>query len=297
MKNNIVLKKASPYLLLAPGFIFIVFFMFYPLASVFKMSMQHNLLTDPKNITFIGFENFRTLFNEEVFLKSMLNTFKWVCFNVPIQAVLGMIFAIILNQSFKGRGLARALAFSPWAVSGVIVAIMWTFMYNENFGVFNDFFLKIGLINKRISWFSNGNRALWAMIIAQTWRGVPFFAISFLSGLQSIPMEVYESANLDGAGKIRKFFSITLPMIKDTVVFTVLLRTIWTLNAVDLIYVSTGGGPANNTLTVPVYIMKTFLLELDYGKCCSMAVSMAMFMILFAFSFLKISRYGKEEMY
>ncbi len=292
-----LLKKSTPYLLLLPGFIFIFAFMFWPMLNIIKMSFEYNVLTDPKNVEFIGLGNYKDLlFDDRTFIKALRNTLKWVAFNVPLQATLGMLLALLLNQKFKGRGIARALAFSPWAVSGVIVALMWTFMYNENFGVFNDILLRFGIVDARLSWFSNGSRAMWAMVIAQTWRGVPFFAISFLSGLQSISREIYESARVEGASRVREFFSITLPMIKDTVVFTVLLRTIWTLNAVDLLYTSTGGGPANSTLTVPVYIMKTFLGELDYGRSAAMAMIMACIMIIFALVFLKVTRYGKEDL-
>ena len=291
-------RKATPYLLLLPAFLFIGCFMLYPIGNTVVMSMQHNVMVDPNGVRFIGLGNFKELlFHDEVFRKALKNSFVWVCGNVCLQSILGMVLALILNQSMRCRGFIRAITFSPWAVSGVIVSLMWSFMYSESVGVFNDMMLKLGIIDTRISWFSTGSRAMLAMIIATTWRGIPFFAINFLSSLQTISEDMYESARVDGAGALIRFFYITIPMMKDTIVLTLLLRTIWTLNIVDIIYSTTAGGPANTTLTVPVYIMNTFMGSLDYGYTSAMAVIMACIMILFALAFIKITKYGKESLY
>lgn len=298
LKQTIINKKTMPYLLLLPAFLFIGAFMLYPIVNTVIMSMQHNVMTDPGGVRFAGLENFKTLlFQDDVFHLALKNSLVWVLGNVFFQSTLGMALALILNQNMKCRGFIRAITFSPWAVSGVIVSLMWSFMYSESVGVFNDIMLKLGIIDSRISWFSTGSRAMLAMIIATTWRGIPFFAINFLSSLQTISEDMYESARVDGAGALKRFFYITMPMMKDTVVLTLLLRTIWTLNIVDIIYSTTAGGPANTTLTVPVYIMNTFMGSLDYGYTSAMAVIMAVIMILFALAFIKITKYGKESLY
>lgn len=297
-KQIIINKKTMPYLLLLPAFLFIGAFMLYPIGNTVVMSMQHNVMIDPGGVRFVGVENFKTLLlQDEVFHLALKNSLVWVLGNVFFQSTLGMALALILNQNMKCRGFIRAITFSPWAVSGVIVSLMWSFMYSESVGVFNDIMLKLGIIDSRISWFSTGSRAMLAMIIATTWRGIPFFAINFLSSLQTISEDMYESARVDGAGALKRFFYITMPMMKDTVVLTLLLRTIWTLNIVDIIYSTTAGGPANTTLTVPVYIMNTFMGSLDYGYTSAMAVIMAVIMIVFALAFIKITKYGKESLY
>lgn len=297
-KQIIINKKTMPYLLLLPAFLFIGAFMLYPIGNTVVMSMQHNVMIDPGGVRFVGLENFKTLLlHDEVFHLALKNSLVWVLGNVFFQSTLGMALALILNQNMKCRGFIRAITFSPWAVSGVIVSLMWSFMYSESVGVFNDIMLKLGIIDSRISWFSTGSRAMLAMIIATTWRGIPFFAINFLSSLQTISEDMYESARVDGAGALKRFFYITMPMMKDTVVLTLLLRTIWTLNIVDIIYSTTAGGPANTTLTVPVYIMNTFMGSLDYGYTSAMAVIMAVIMIVFALAFIKITKYGKESLY
>ncbi len=298
LKQKIVNKTTMPYLLLLPAFLFIGCFMFYPIANTVMMSTQHNVMIDPRGVEFIGFDNFKQLiFHDKVFHTALKNSLVWVLGNVFLQSTLGMILALILNQNMKCRGFIRAITFSPWAVSGIIVSLMWSFMYSESVGVFNDIMLRFGIIDQRISWFSTGRRAMLAMIIATTWRGIPFFAINFLSSLQTISEDMYESARVDGAGIIKRFMYITMPMMKDTVVLTLLLRTIWTLNIVDIIYSTTAGGPANTTLTVPVYIMNTFMGSLDYGYTSAMAIIMAVIMIVFAMVFIKTTKYGKESLY
>lgn len=288
-------KKSYPYLMLLPTFAFIALFMLYPICNTFFYSMRHYVLTNLKNTSFAGFDNFRALFVDETFLKAVGNSAVWTVANAALQAFLGLLVALLLNQKFRFRGIVRALMFSPWAVGGMLVALIWSFLFNESIGVISDLLVKFGITSIRMSWFSNGQTAMWSMIIANTWRGIPFFAVSILSSLQTIPTELYESADVDGAGTLRKFFRITLPLIKDTFLLTTLLRTIWTLNVVDIIYGMTRGGPNFSTLTVPVYVMMTFQDSLNAGYSSAMAVCMVAVLLVFSAVFLKAGRYGKGE--
>lgn len=177
------------------------------------------------------------------------------------------------------------------------MALIFGFMFNESIGVIGDLLMKLGLVNQKVSWFSSGNSSMLAIIIANTWRGVPFFTVSILSSLQTIPLEVYESADVDGANSWVKFSRITMPLIKDTLILTTLLRTIWTLNVVDLIYGMTNGGPNFSTLTIPVYIMKLFNESLNMGYASAVAVVMIIILMIFSAAYLKIGKYGEEEYY
>lgn len=288
-------RKLLAYLMLLPAFVFLISFKFYPILKTFYLSTQNYSLLDLSNAGFAGLDNFRKLFADPVFHTAFGNSIVWVVANVGIQTVLGMILALILNQDFKARGLARALSFTPWAVSGVLTAIMWNFMYSESIGVINDLLSRLGLIEQKISFVSTSGMAMTAVVIAQIWRGIPFFAINFLSALQTIPTQVYESAQVDGAGAIRRYFRITLPLMKDSIVLTMLLRTIWTLNAADVIFSLTGGGPANATMTVPLMIMTTFLNTLDFGYTSTISVVMTVVLLAFSLVFLKITRNGRED--
>ncbi len=297
-KSNPLQFQATPYLLLIPAFLFIGVFMLYPVINTFLLSMQNYVLTQRAAWGFIGFENFRQLLvKDPLFLTTLWNSVVWTFANVILQSAMGLALALLLNREFKGRGFYRALAFSPWAVAGVLVATMWSFMYSENFGVFNDLMLRMGLIDNRISWFSSQERAMAAMVLATTWRGIPFFAVSILASLQTIPNEVYESCDVDGAGPWKKFIHVTIPMIKDTLILTTLLRIIWTLNIVDIIFSMTKGGPNFSTLTFPVYVMITFIDSLNLGYASAISVVMAVFLLVFSLIYLALGRFGKEELY
>lgn len=290
-------KCTRPYLMLLPTFAIIGIFMLYPIFNTFFLSTQNHVLTNMKDAGFVGLENFKSLLKDETFLKAAGNSLWWTVVNVGLQSFFGLLVALLLNMKFKGRGLFRALMFTPWAVGGILVALIWSFMFNESVGVVGDLLMKTGLIDQKISWFSSGTMSMWAITIANTWRGIPFFAISILSSLQTISVEVYESADVDGAGAWTKFWKITLPLIKDTLLLTVLLRTIWTLNVVDIIYGMTKGGPNFSTLTIPVYIMMVFNDTLDAGYASAMAVLMILALLLFSAVYLKVGKYGEEEYY
>lgn len=291
-------RQATPYILLAPILLFVSLFLLWPMINVFVMSVQEYRLLKPDERHFIGFQNFVTVFTEDkVFMKAIKNSVVWVAVSVAAQTILGFWLAYLLNQKFKGRGLYRALVLSPWAVAGVMVAIIWSLIYGETFGVLNDLLLKLGLIDQNISWFSDSTRAMTAVIIANVWRGIPFFTISYLSALAGISDDIYESARIDGARTMVALFKITLPMIKDTIVITTLLRSIWTFNAVDLINTLTGGGPNNATMTMPLYIMQKFKLEYNYGYASALAAIASCIMMVVAFTYIKIGKLGKEEMY
>ena len=276
-------RTAVPYILLAPIVLFVLLLMVWPMLNVFAMSVQNYQLLKPNERAFIGLANYEAVFGrDELFFKALANSAVWVLVSVAIQTVLGFWLATLLNRRFKGRGLYRALVLSPWAVAGVMVGIIWSLIYGETYGVLNDLLRRFGLIERNISWFSSGNAAMAAAVIANVWRGIPFFCLNYLSALSSIDEDIYESATIDGANGFVTLFKITLPMIKDTIVLTTLLRSIWTFNAVDLIYSLTYGGPNNATLTMPLYVMKTFKTRLDYGYASALASIATAMMMIFA---------------
>lgn len=289
------LKKLTPYLLLAPVLLFIFYFLLWPIVNVFGMSLENYKATRPNARAFIGTANYVKIFTKDaVFRKSIVNTFVWVIVSVAFQTVLGFWLAYLLNKKFRGRGLVRALALAPWAVAGVMVGIIWKLILGETYGLLNDVLRRLGLISSNISWFSRTNLAMFSCILANVWRGIPFFTISYLSALSSISDDLYESATIDGAGPFRTLFSITLPMIKDTIIVTTLLRSIWTFNAVDLIISMTEGGPNRGTTTLALYIMNKFTNEFDYGYASALAVIATLIMMVLAFFYLTAGKLGKD---
>ncbi|MBQ9263620.1 MAG: sugar ABC transporter permease [Clostridia bacterium] len=291
-------QKATPYLLLAPILIFVALLMLYPMINVFTMSVQNYKILKPKERAFIGLQNYITIFTKDpLFLKALKNSGIWVAVSVVMQTFLGFWLAMLLNTSFKGRGLYRAVVLSPWAVSGVMVGIIWSLIYGETYGVLNDVLKSLGLIERKFSWFSSAGHAMTATIIANVWRGIPFFCLNYLSALASINTDIYESAKIDGANGWVTLVKITIPMIKDTIILTTLLRSIWTFNAVDLIYSLTYGGPNNATTTIPLYIMTTFKTGMDYGYASALAGISTIIMMVFAGTYIKLGKLGKEGMY
>jgi len=187
------------------------------------------------------------------------------------------------------------LVFSPWAISGVLTALMWSMMYNQHMGVINDLLLKFGLIKSNIAWLGGVNTAFWAVVIAELWRGIPFFAITLLAALQTIPGELYESCSVDGGGKWVAFKKITLPYLKETIVLSSLLRVVWEFNNVNTIYAMTGGGPANLTTTLSMYIANEAIHSNNFGYGSALMVIGFLILLIFAEIYLKASRFGKEE--
>lgn len=295
-KKKISFNQIFPLLLVAPTFLIIICFMGYPIIRVFYLSLQNYNLKNVFANGFAGFSNFTKLFTKDgLFWSSALITLKWVLSQVVLQLILGTAVALILNQKFKGRGIARAIALVPWAVSGVLVTMLWTLMYDQSSGLINDLLMKTGIISSKVAWLSDSHTFFPAVIVAELWRGVPFFAINILAALQSIPSDVYESSAMDGCGPVKQFFYITLSFLKESIIFATLLRGIWEFNSIDMIFTLTNGGPMDQTTTLPIYMMKTAIIKGNYGYGSAIGVVTFIFLLIFAVVYIKMSHYGGEE--
>ena len=298
MSESLNKKKINwaPYILIAPTVILFACLLLYPLGNVFYLSFQNKLLSRPKLDGFAGLANFITLFTDDpVFWEAFLNSMKWVVAEVGLQFVFGLGIALLLKERFRGCGIFRAILFLPWALSGVLVSMLWSMMYFENVGVLNDLFQRLGIISEPVAWTGNINTSFWAVVVAELWRGIPFIAIMILASLQAIPDELYEACRVDGGGRIMSFRHITFPYIKETAVLTTLLRVVWEFNSVDLILNLTGGGPIHKTTTLAVYLANTARRDGNFGYGSSIAVVSFFILLVFAFFYLKLSNYGKEE--
>jgi multiple sugar transport system permease protein len=239
---------------------------------------------------FAGLENYAQAFDDPVVAQAAFNSLVWTIGSVVPQAVLGMALALLLNRSFPLRDLARTLALSPWAVSAVAGAMMWAWMLNGPFGVINGVLMDFGLIERRIAWLSDPDWAMGGVILANVWRGVPFFAIAFLAAMQAIPEEIYEAAEIDGVNAWQRFAYVTLPMLRGVIAVTVLLRTVWTFNWVETIFAMTNGGPAHATTTLPMYVFEQFFRFSDVGYASALAIMLFGSLLLFAAAYIRLSR-------
>lgn len=286
--------KLFPLMLILPSVKIIMIFCFYPMIRAFLYAFYNYQRTKPKAYGFIKLENFRKIFTtDSVFLLSTVNSFKWVVSEVLLQLVLGLCFALILNQQFKGRGIARIICFVPWAVSGVMTTMLWRVMYNENIGLINNLLSIVGLGAYRTAWLQNIKTVFPAIVVAELWRGIPFFAITMLSALQGIPGELFESAKVDGGSGRQILFRVTLPYIRQSIVFATLMRVIWEIKSVDLIMTMTNGGPMRKTTTLPIYIYQKAIVEGNYGYGSALSVILFIFLSIFAVFYLKANDFGK----
>lgn len=285
----------TPYVLLAPSALLVLAFVVYPIGSVLWFSFQDKNRTEPWNDGWAGLDNYRRMLTDDpLFWDSLVFSAQWVFVQVGLQLFLGLGLALIVNEAFVGRGLARAVVFSPWAVSGILTTGIWVLLYNPTTG-FLAFLADLGLVPQGIAVLADVDTAFWALVLTELWRGVPFFAILLLADLQSASKELYEAAAVDGAGRWRRFVHITLPHLRDAIVLSTLLRAVWEFNNVDLIYTLTGGGPADGTTTLPLYVAATALESSEFGY--GSALTMAAFLILFVCSvlYLRLSRFGDSK--
>ncbi len=286
---TILKKKVNvwPYLLILPALIVVILVIFLPIGKAMLMSFQSYDLRRPSDIHFIGLNNYIQVFKDPIFWLSFKRTIEWVIFGVGFQFVFGFLLALLLNKEFKGRGIVRSVSLIPWVTPGVLIALMWRWIYDGTYGILNDILLRLGFLHKKIPFLAYLDTAFPATVVAIIWQGIPFFAIMLLAGLQQIPQELYEAADIDGANVVQKFFKITIPSLKNTILVTTLLRIIWVANSVDVIVNMTGGGPAYSSQTLSVYIFNT-TTSLNLGYSSTMAILLTLMLLVVAIPYLKL---------
>lgn len=265
---------------LLPAFLFVAVFTYYPMIRGSQMAFREWNMYDLTNTPWVGIQNFRTIWENPNFGRIMTNTALWVIASLVPQFVIGFIIALWLRRSFPFRGLYQALIFYPWAVSGFLIGLLFRWMFNSEFGVVNDLLTKAGLITEPVPWLAEPKLAMVAVVTANIWYGVTFFAMMILAALQSVPDELMEAAAIDGANRTRTLFQVTIPYIRSTLLLTVLLRTIWIFNFPDIIWAMTGGGPADQT-----HIATTWMIQLTqqgtYGVASALGLTIVLILMVF----------------
>jgi len=249
MRND---ESKAGYLMVLPYVLYFLLFVAYPLVFSFILVFHRWNIVTP--MEFIGLKNFERLFRDELFFKSIINTLIFLSIHIPLQITLALFFANLLNQKVKFSTFFRALYFMPVVVSGVVVTILWQQMYAYEAGLINQILVNLNL--KRVPWLISPDVAMPSIAVMATWKNVGLYIVLFLAGLQNIPRELYEVAEIDGASNFQKFFKITLPMLNPTVVLVVVLSTIGGFSLFIEPYIMTGGGPMDSTLSAVLYIYK-----------------------------------------
>lgn len=279
---------------MTPTYIIVGIFMGYPLLNCIRLAFSNYKITQLNNVTFAGFANFARIFSDKEIGMVAANTLKFVVVTLVLQLVLGFILALALKKPFKGRGIYQGIVFLPWAFSGFIVGLTFQWMFNGEYGPINDILLKLGLISEKISFLGSPKWAIWTVIIALVWQGIPFFGIMILAALQSVPKELEEAAVIDGANAFQRFSNVTVPSIKATLITTVLLRTIWIFNNADIIYIMTKGGPANSSNTLSSYMFMKAYSTLDFGFASALGVLFMIGLTIYVVLFMKATHYNQE---
>ncbi len=285
------LKKLEPWILLAPALIAVVGLMGYPIFDNIRISFLNYSLIRPNDIYFNGLDNYIRLFTHKDLGVVALNSLIWVGTIVPIQAILGMALAKLLNRKFRFKGLFQSIIFLPWVVAGFMIGLIFKWIFSEQNGILNYILVQMRLMDAPFPWLAEKATAILPPIVGMIWYGVPFFTIMFLAALQSIPHEVVESSMIDGATAVQRFFRIDLPYIKPTIITTLLLRVIWVFNSADVIYIMTGGGPANASSTLPLYAFRQAFATLDFGYAAAIGNMVMVFLLLYSMFFLRVTNY------
>jgi trehalose/maltose transport system permease protein len=289
-------------MLVAPSLAIVAFVAFYPLGRTVYQSFTNQTFLGLEPTKWVGLKNYfgaAGLIHDTIFKNAIITTVKFTAITVSFEFVLGLIIALVVNSSFKGRGVMRAVMLVPWAIPTVIAAQTWNWMYNDVYGVINDFLVRfpfIGGIHFHIighskAWTAEPSTALASVAAVDIWKTTPFVALLLLAGLQVIPTELYEAASVDGASKLQQFWRITLPLLRPAILVALIFRTLDALRVFDVFFVLLG--QASATQTMAIYDQSTIVQTGDVGY--GAAISVAIFLIISIFVVMYVTFLRVEE--
>ena len=253
------------YVMNAPAIIVILTLIAYPIGYSFWVSLQRDNLKQPNERHFIGLRNYTGLIHDTDFLNSLRVSALFVVVVVGMTVVLAMTLALVLNETFVGRGAMRSLILLPWAMPGVVNGLMWRTIFDAKTGALNGLLKQVGLIDSYHSWLTTPTGAFFLTAVAQVWNTLPFSTIILLAGLATIPTELYDAAKVDRAGVFQRFREVTVPWLLHSLLIVLILETMNAFRAFDTIYVLTGGGPGDATNVIALLNVRTVLTYTDFG--------------------------------
>ncbi len=269
------------YLLIAPAVVSIVLLSVYPLLQGIGISFLNYDMTKANSKlfgTFAGWKNYITIFTNAKYQHAVTNSVVWTLVNIVVQLVLAMIIAMVLNENLRGRGLFRTMAMLPWAIPAAISALTFSALYDTKIGIFNVILMKLGIISEGYSFLGNVETAMPAVIVANVWKSTPFLMIFILAALQGVSYDMYESAAIDGAGKMKRFLYVTLPNIKEPMAVAVILNVISIFNNFNAIWLLTKGGPLDSTEIMYTYAYRQAFVDHKFGYAA--ATSVVIFVVI-----------------
>jgi len=275
--------------LIAPTVLILCAVIVYPLMSAIYMSL-FSIYTPTLKATWVGLDNYINVLGSRGFWNALATTCIWTAGTLFVQIVFGVAMALLLNQNILFRSLARSLVLFPYFVSTVVAVLIWRWLFNDLYGILSHLLIEAGIVSMPVDWLGRMPNAMTSVIFVGAWKFFPFVVIAVLARLQTIPEQLYEAATIDGAGVFGRFFDVTLPQLKDVLGIVILLRTIWDFKEFDLIYLLTGGGPVNNTRTLPLIVYQQAFGLNQMGVAATYAVAMMLVMLVFMLLYLYRAR-------
>jgi multiple sugar transport system permease protein len=273
------------WLMLAPGVLFLLAFVAYPFFYGIYLSLEDRRVATPG--TFVGFANFVTLAHDAVFWQVVRNTFVYVALTTVLKLAGGLGMALVMHQTFRGRNLVRAFLLLPFIVPTALSTVAWMWILDPTFSVVNWLLVHGKIISSGYSFLGNATLAMGSLIVVNTWRGMPFYGITLLAGLQTIPADLYEAAAIDGASGIQRFLYVTLPVIKPVLIIVTMFSVIFTFGDFQLIYALTHGGPANATHVFSTWSFDIGMSagQLGMGAAVALAILPALAVLIVGLTF------------
>lgn len=283
-------KPLTPYLFLVPACIILGAFIFYPLLQAIWMSFtDYNMISDP---AFVGLENYKEIVEDDLFWKTLGQTFLYLIIVVPTLVILPIFLAILVNQKIKGIGFFRSAYYIPVVTSMVVVGITWKWVYADQ-GILNYLLETVGIIDGPVHWLTSPTSSIFAVMAVTVWKGLGYYMVIYLAGLQAIPSDLYEAADIDGANKWKQIFHITIPMLMPSIIIVTIMSSISAMKVFEEIYVMTGGGPLNSSKTLVFYIYQEAFEKLRMGYAS--AVGVILLLITLVLSILNLNVMSKKE--
>ncbi|MDR1982665.1 MAG: sugar ABC transporter permease [Holosporaceae bacterium] len=278
IRRKVKKSSLSNWLFLAPCLIALVMCAGWPLLRTVFFSFTDATLDNMQKTNFIGINNFVTLARDQEWWRAVLNTFIIAAISVPMETFFGMIIALILHRNFKGRGLMRAIVLIPWTIPTIVSARIWAWMLNDVYGIINELLMKASIIDTPVPWIASNNLSIISIILVDVWKTTPYMALLLLAGLQSLPQDCFEAAEVDGVPFDKTFLKIIFPLMKPTIIVAMIFRTLDAVRIFDLVYILSSGNSANATMSVYARRHLVDYNDVGYG---SAAATVLLFLIAF----------------
>jgi trehalose/maltose transport system permease protein len=294
-------KKKQPktgslvcWLFLLPCLLVLIICAGWPLIRTVYFSFTDATLENLQNASFVGVENFVSIARDQDWWRAVLNTFIIAVLSVPLETILGMIVALILHINFRGRGIMRAIVLIPWTIPTIVSARMWAWMLNDVYGIINELLLRASIISMPIPWTASNDLSMVSIVLVDVWKTTPYMALLLLAGLQSLPQDCFEAAQIDGIPFRKIFSNIILPMLKPTIIVAVIFRTLDAVRIFDLVYILSSGNNANATMSV--YARKHLVEYADVGYGSAAATVLLFFVAFLSILYISFNKKKMEKL-